>query len=94
VLFRSAYVAMGELDQAAEVYGQAIAIDAPGAWQLKRRAVEEAPGDYLSHQSLALLYAQLGQRELALSEATKARDLAPASEKANLEQFIARLEKQ
>ena len=89
-----AYVAMGEWDRAAEVYRQAVRVDAERILQLKRKAVEEAPGDYVAHQSLALLYEQLGERDLALSEATKARDLAPASEKSNLECFIAQLENQ
>jgi tetratricopeptide (TPR) repeat protein len=93
LLLGDAYVAMGALDQAAGVYQQAVRLDPQGALQLKRMAVEETPGDYVGHQSLALLYDQLGQRDLALSEAIRARDLAPASERAGLERFIARLEK-
>ena len=88
------YIAMGELDKAAKAYEQAVKLDAEGALQLKRRAVEETPGDYVGHQNLALLYEQLGQKNLALSEATRARDLAPASEKSDLETFMAQLEGQ
>ncbi|HID87242.1 MAG TPA: tetratricopeptide repeat protein [Anaerolineae bacterium] len=87
-----AYVAMGELDQAAKAYRQAIELDAQRALQLKRRAVEGAPDDYVGHQGLALLYEVLGESDQALSEARRARDLAPASERAELERFLAQLE--
>jgi len=94
LLLGDTYIAMGELDKAAKAYKQAVNLDAEGALQLKRRAVEEVPGDYAGHQSLALLYEQLGQKDLALSEATRARNLAPASEKSNLESFMVQLESQ
>jgi tetratricopeptide (TPR) repeat protein/O-antigen ligase len=93
-LLADAYVALGEWEEATEVYKQAVRLEGEGVLQLKRKAAEEAPDDYVAHQSLALLYEQLGEIALALSEARRAVDLAPASEKSDVEHFIAQLEEQ
>ena len=73
------YVAMDELDQAAAIYEKASEVD---------------PDDYRSHEGLAIVYQRLGRLDDALTEAKKARDLAPSKEKEQLDEMIVKLEAQ
>lgn len=50
------------------------------------------PRDYVSLKNLAILYGESGQTAQALAAATAARQLAPESDRAALDQFIAQLQ--
>ena len=53
---------------------------------------EKAPWDYSTRKNLAILYQQLGRLDDAVTEATQALELAPESEKGEMEEFLRRLE--
>ena len=53
---------------------------------------EKAPWDYSTRKNLAILYQQLGRLDEAIAEATRAVELAPESEKANIEEFLRQLQ--
>ena len=62
------------------------------AVQANKQALELAPNDYTSRKNLALLYEQLGDITSAASWANAAASVAAASDKPDLEAFIAHLE--
>ncbi|MFQ5812928.1 MAG: O-antigen ligase family protein [Anaerolineae bacterium] len=94
VLLGDSYVAMGEFDQAVGAYTQAIEIDPQKALQVGLKAVEDFPNQFANHRTLAMLYQQLGRTGEALTEAEKAKDLAPERERAELDKLMAWLEAQ
>jgi len=79
LLLGNLYIAMGELDRAMVIYEKASEVD---------------PDDHRSHQGLAIVYQRLGRLDDALTEAERAKDLAPLKEKEQLDELILKLEVQ
>ncbi len=73
------YMARKELDRAAEAYS---------------KVVEFKPDHYISHKNLSVIYQQLGRIDEAIAEAEATLKLAPESERAAVERFIAQLKGQ
>jgi len=71
------YSQMGRIDDAIQEY---------------LRVLSVYPKDFVTQKNLAILYSQAGQVEQALAAANAARALAPESERAGLDQFIAQLQ--
>jgi tetratricopeptide (TPR) repeat protein len=55
------------------------------------KVLDLQPGDYASHKNLVILYQQLGRIDEAIAEAEIALSLAPESDRASLESYIAQL---
>jgi tetratricopeptide (TPR) repeat protein len=64
------------------------------AIQANQSVLQQSPDDYDSLKNLAILYQQKGQLQEALTAARQAQSVAPESEAANWEKFIADLENQ
>ncbi len=64
------------------------------AIQANQAVLQQLPDDYDSWKNLAILYQQKGQLRESLDAAKKAQAVAPESEAANWEKFIADLENQ
>lgn len=81
LLLGDTYMAMGDgdMEQAEKTYQQAVELDKES---------------FQAHSGLGQVYARQGKIEAAIAELQMARDLAPASEKLRLEEFIAQLKAQ
>lgn len=71
------YSQMGRVDEAIREYQQVLAA---------------YPKDFVTQKNLAILYSQAGRIDQALAAAQAARAVAPESERAGLDQFIAQLQ--
>jgi len=91
LLLGNDYMAMGELNQAATAYTEAIELEPQKALQ-ELMNIKASLNSYAGHRNLAIFYQQLGRIDDALSEAKKAKDLAPPREKAALESIIMQLQ--
>lgn len=94
LLLGDAYMAVGRSNQAGTAYGRAIELDPQMALQERLSVIKGCSDDYACHRNLAIFYQQLGRVDEALAEMKKARNLAPPSEKASLNSFLAQQEAQ
>jgi tetratricopeptide (TPR) repeat protein len=86
------HLTAGDIEPAAQAYSQALERDSQAALDKKLQTTKNSPQSPTAHESLALIYAQMGRTEDAMNHLQRAMELATADQRITLERLAAFLQ--